>query len=68
MSQSIILFRQFYFIFGGRLLYKEFVEKNLEKSLCFLGVHFTNLANYWDFKKFQKKLNIKKLKKIIPFH
>jgi len=39
----------FIFIFVGRLLYKEFGKKILEKSLCFPGVNFTNLANYWDF-------------------
>jgi hypothetical protein len=58
MSQSIILFRRFYFIlfyfiFVGCLLYKEFCKFFLEKSLCFPHVNFTNLANYWEFFNFQ---------------
>jgi hypothetical protein len=53
MSQSIILFRQFLFLFCWLSSLQRIWEMFLENSLCFPNVNFTNLANYWDFFNFK---------------
>jgi len=56
MSQSIICSDNFILFLLVVFSTKKIWEIFLEESLCFPHVNFTNLANYWDFFNFQKKI------------